>query len=423
MANYNLKIIDNKVIFDGHAENQSDCHTLTLLCNLLEKNTKTIDYKMGYAEFELDDLPSENKFWLSDSKTFSINGTMVRVNAMQATSEPTEEDSFDDAFITAGNLRINLSFSQEGVTVHNVGNLQAKARLGSELDLNSYFSTTLIPSIAPGETALFPFLDNIKLRSIVSNDGQNISEGDIVSENGTKLTVSKIKSVDLTTLSGWVSLSPGSYSITIVAKADGYRDSEPSAAVSVTKPVREGGDLVMAKGDQYLFSMNESSDIDVLSGSFVGTPTFYTTNNNANTIHLKPKGYDLIAKINDDNNTNPPTANEFFTAFGITATNKETSLVQRRGDFITTFSSRLSTTEGTDGGEFSNWGLNHCDNIKDLEQENLLLVVYDSLTDTAQAFELDDYDPRYGTFTTSAVVGYNTMAAFVELEPNPDIAS
>lgn len=41
--------------------------------------------------------------------------------------------------------------------------------------------------------------------------------------------------VDLTTLSGWSSLSSGSHSITIVAKADGYRDSEPSAAVGVTK--------------------------------------------------------------------------------------------------------------------------------------------------------------------------------------------
>lgn len=41
--------------------------------------------------------------------------------------------------------------------------------------------------------------------------------------------------VDLTTLSGWSSLSSGSHSITIVAKADGYRDSEPSVAVGVTK--------------------------------------------------------------------------------------------------------------------------------------------------------------------------------------------
>ena len=42
-------------------------------------------------------------------------------------------------------------------------------------------------------------------------------------------------SVDLTTLPGWASLSTGSHNITVVAKADGYRDSEPSAAVSVTK--------------------------------------------------------------------------------------------------------------------------------------------------------------------------------------------
>lgn len=239
MANYNLKIIDNKVIFDGHAENPSDCHTLTLLCNLLEKNTKTIDYKMGYAEFELDDLPSENKFWLSNKKTFSINGILVNVLAVQATR---------DAFIPTGNLRINLSFSQDGVTVHNVGNLYAQAELGSELDLNSYFSTTSIPSIAPGGTALLPFLDNIRLKSIVSNDGQNISEGDIISENGTKLTVSKIKSIDLTSLSGYESLPAGNYALAVKSKAANYQDSDLSATVSFTKlaaPVATAADTTV----------------------------------------------------------------------------------------------------------------------------------------------------------------------------------
>ncbi len=43
------------------------------------------------------------------------------------------------------------------------------------------------------------------------------------------------KSVDLTTLPGWEGLSTGTHNITIVAKADGYRDSEPSAEVSVQK--------------------------------------------------------------------------------------------------------------------------------------------------------------------------------------------
>lgn len=42
-------------------------------------------------------------------------------------------------------------------------------------------------------------------------------------------------SVDLSTLSGWSSLTDGNYSVTVVAKADGYADSEPSAAVSVEK--------------------------------------------------------------------------------------------------------------------------------------------------------------------------------------------
>ena len=43
------------------------------------------------------------------------------------------------------------------------------------------------------------------------------------------------KSVDLTTLAGWEALPAKTYDITIVAKANGYRDSEPSAAVQVEK--------------------------------------------------------------------------------------------------------------------------------------------------------------------------------------------
>lgn len=43
------------------------------------------------------------------------------------------------------------------------------------------------------------------------------------------------KSVDLTTLAGWANLSSGTHNITVVAKANGYRDSAPSAAVQVEK--------------------------------------------------------------------------------------------------------------------------------------------------------------------------------------------
>ena len=49
------------------------------------------------------------------------------------------------------------------------------------------------------------------------------------------------KSIDRTTLSGGANLSAGTHSSTIVAKADGYRDSEPSAAVTVNKTIISAG--------------------------------------------------------------------------------------------------------------------------------------------------------------------------------------
>lgn len=42
-------------------------------------------------------------------------------------------------------------------------------------------------------------------------------------------------SVDVSTLAGWANLSAGEKSITIVAKASGFKDSAPSASVKVTK--------------------------------------------------------------------------------------------------------------------------------------------------------------------------------------------
>lgn len=63
---------------------------------------------------------------------------------------------------------------------------------------------------------------------------ENATSYEILASGSSFGTVSTT-SVDLSTLSGWASLTDGKYSITIVARADGYRDSEPSAAVNVTK--------------------------------------------------------------------------------------------------------------------------------------------------------------------------------------------
>lgn len=76
----------------------------------------------------------------------------------------------------------------------------------------------------------------------VSASGATVSWDAVENATGYEILVSgssfgtvSTTSVDLSTLSGWASLTDGEYSVTIVAKADGYGDSEPSAAVSVTK--------------------------------------------------------------------------------------------------------------------------------------------------------------------------------------------
>ena len=84
------------------------------------------------------------------------------------------------------------------------------------------------------------------------------------------------KSIDLTTLPAWSSLSSGSHSITIVAKAENYRDSEPSAAVSVTKG---------AAG--YTITINNIGDYgsyDIVGGAEAGTYEV-GTNKGSHTYH------------------------------------------------------------------------------------------------------------------------------------------
>lgn len=58
--------------------------------------------------------------------------------------------------------------------------------------------------------------------------------GEITGGDGGGGTTSR-KSVDLATLPGWANLTDGNHTIQIMAKADGYIDSEKSAGVEVTK--------------------------------------------------------------------------------------------------------------------------------------------------------------------------------------------
>ena len=65
---------------------------------------------------------------------------------------------------------------------------------------------------------------------------ENATSYDVYADDTTLLgNVTSQQSVDLTTLSGWANLTDGNHTIQIMAKADGYIDSEKSAGVEVTK--------------------------------------------------------------------------------------------------------------------------------------------------------------------------------------------
>lgn len=112
--------------------------------------------------------------------------------------------------------------------------------------------------------------------SMTITGGTDATNTDLIAwleANATQQTVSTKVSVDLTTLPGWASLSTGSHNITVVAKADGYRDSEPSAAVSVTK----------------------EAEADVLAGKWVFNDNIASTTSSKYSINFASNNESFIA--------------------------------------------------------------------------------------------------------------------------------
>ena len=91
--------------------------------------------------------------------------------------------------------------------------------------------------------------------------------------DGTSLATTANVSYNLTNSAGWSSLSDGNHNITIVAKADGYRDSEPSNPVSVQKAPQEYTDCITFTGESSDFTLKATNK------EWDGTVEYSTDNN------------------------------------------------------------------------------------------------------------------------------------------------
>lgn len=79
----NIKTIDNKVVFDGHAQTESECDLITNICDVLNNSDKFItkEYRLGYAEFESVDN-STNKMFAPEPSymIFVFDANVIKVS-------------------------------------------------------------------------------------------------------------------------------------------------------------------------------------------------------------------------------------------------------------------------------------------------------------------------------------------------------
>lgn len=203
--------------------------------------------------------------------------------------------------------------------------------------------------------------------------------------DGVKQTPSTPRlSVDLTTLPGWSSLSDGSHSITVVAKANGYRDSEPSAAVSVTKggafkqvfPTKTSDNCTLFENlnQSKIYSINTSSYYNILKyengtwmTTFGGSIEAQTDNSvkmkimDGNTFEAIVSGVtlegDTEAAVSDFEGFSPTTVYAMWICFvegtKITLSNGSTKLVQdmQYGDKVLCY----DFTNGVQTSSYIDW--------------------------------------------------------------------
>lgn len=215
------------IIIDGHADTKEECETITLLCNSLakDKNFKQVAYDDGYAAFERVGKAERLRF-APGPGSLSIYDTATGDEVLFINSDTTVTVTYSGKIIT-------FNINGGGMSISRV---------------NSNYVETYDSGVA---TSLTATMKNTISSLVAKGDGS--SNYDITFAASSKL------SVDLTALSGWANLTPGNHTIKIVAKGTGYRDSEKSAGVEVTKAAEVYTDCLTFTGESSEFTLKATN--------------------------------------------------------------------------------------------------------------------------------------------------------------------
>ena len=203
-------MLNDRIIFDGHADSRQECETITLMCDNLAKSKdfKTVRYESGYAEFEKVGKAGELKFVPAKSQvTVVFDSHITKVENTYGSVTTSGDTLTTSDAINPETFTVTL---EDGYVIDTVVLDNGDAELDGSLG-----------SIGETSFTVYPGYDGI---------------------GGTITITSKIptpkQTIDVSTLAGWANLATGNHQITIKTKASGYADSAASNAVTVSKAAK-----------------------------------------------------------------------------------------------------------------------------------------------------------------------------------------
>ncbi len=249
-----IKILNDRIIFDGHADTRQECETITLMCDNLSKSKdfKTIRYESGYAEFEKVGKTEELKF---------RDIYKVRINF--------------DSHITKVSVPLSSSGSEKEVTEWTTS--------GAMQSLNGPqggpFTVTLadgyvidtITGVGQGFDA--PFAVNF---SIANNTFTfNLADSTTYDISITSKLPNGKQKINISTLLGWANLSAGNHQITVKTTSNGTQ-SESSNAVTIKKAEAGHNVKIMNGADEVVNTISlhytlTTTDDKILNGILTNT--------------------------------------------------------------------------------------------------------------------------------------------------------
>lgn len=251
-----IKMLNDRIIFDGHADTRQECETITLMCDNLAKSKdfKTIRYESGYAEFEKVGKAEELKF---------RDAYNVRINF--------------DSHITKVSVPLSSGSSYKEVTEWTTSGALQRLNGGQggpfTVTLADGYVIDTITGVGQGWGDPFAVNFNIENNTFTFTLADSTTYDISITS---KLPNGKQK-INISTLLGWANLSAGNHQITVKTTSNGTQ-SESSNAVTVKK-AEAGHNVIITNGaDESINTISLSytlttTDGKILNGILTNTGT------------------------------------------------------------------------------------------------------------------------------------------------------